>query len=184
MRCAAIATCRCTCRSASASAILPPTAARRSTRSPASPARPRRVPPLARGGAAWQLINHLALNYRSIVDDTDGGGAAALRALLALYQPESAGHNELESVVRVASRPVVRRLPVPGPITFGRGLEVELELEEQSLRAPKAFLLGAVLEQFFAKYVSLNSFTETVVTTLERGEIMRWPTRLGSRHLL
>jgi type VI secretion system protein ImpG len=126
----------------------------------------------------------LALNYRSIVDDANGGGAAALRALLALYQPAPAGKDELEGVVRVASRPVVRRLPVPGPITFGRGLEIELELEEQSLRDPKAFLLGAVLEQFFAKYVTLNSFTETVVTTLERGEIMRWPTRLGSRHLL
>ena len=67
---------------------------------------------------------------------------------------------------------------------LGRGLEVALELEEQSLRGPKAFLLGAALEQFFARYVTLNSFTETVVSTLERGEIMRWPTRLGSRHLL
>lgn len=148
----------------------------------AGPTPPR--PPLARGRISWQLINHLALNYRSIVDDADGGGAAALRALLTLYQPASTSSNELDAVVRVASRPVVRRLPVPGPITFGRGLEIELGLEEQSLRGPKAFLLGAVLEQFFAKYVTLNSFTETVVTTLERGEIMRWPTRPGSRHLL
>jgi type VI secretion system protein ImpG len=148
----------------------------------AGPTPPR--PSLARGRISWHLINHLALNYRSIVDDADGGGAAALRALLALYQPAPASTNELDGVVRVASRPVVRRLPVPGPITFGRGLEIELELEEQSFRGPKAFLLGAVLEQFFAKYVTLNSFTETVVTTLERGEIMRWPTRLGSRPLL
>ena len=119
------------------------------------------------------------------MDEADGGGAAALRALLSLYQPAPVtSSSELDGVVRVASRPVVRRLPVPGPITFGRGLQIELELEEQSLRGPKAFLLGAVLEQFFAKYVTLNSFTETVVTTLERGEIMRWPTRLGSRHLL
>jgi type VI secretion system protein ImpG len=148
----------------------------------AGPTPPR--PPLARGRTSWQLINHMALNYRSIVDDADGGGAAALRALLALYLPPAASSAELEGVVRVASKPVVRRLPVPGPITFGRGLEIVLELEERSLRGPKAFLLGAVLEQFFAKYVTLNSFTETVVTTLERGEIMRWPTRLGSQSLL
>ena len=147
----------------------------------AGPTPPR--PPLARGRTSWQLIDHLALNYRSIVDDANGGGAAALRALLALYQPAPSS-SELDGVVRVGSRPIVRRLPVPGPITFGRGLEIALELEEQSFRGPKAFLLGAVLEQFFAKYVSLNSFTETVVSTLERGEIMRWPTRLGSRHLL
>jgi type VI secretion system protein ImpG len=148
----------------------------------AGPTPPR--PPLARGRTSWQLINHLALNYRSIVDNADGGGAAALRALLALYLPAPASGSELDGVVRVASRPVVRRLPVPGPITFGRGLEIDLELEEQSFRNAKAFLLGAMLEQFFARYVTLNSFTETVVSTLERGEIMRWPTRLGRQHLL
>ena len=45
------------------------------------------------------------------------------------------------------------------------------------------FLLGAVLERFFAKYVSINSFTETVLRTLQRGEVMRWPaSRRGQRH--
>jgi type VI secretion system protein ImpG len=46
------------------------------------------------------------------------------------------------------------------------------------------FLLGAVLEQFFAKYVSINSFTETVLRTAQRQEVMRWPTRIGRRHIL
>ena len=45
-------------------------------------------------------------------------------------------------------------------------------------------LLGAVLEQFFAKYASLNSFTETVIRSTERGELMRWPARIGRRHTL
>ena len=58
----------------------------------AGPTPPR--PSLARGRSSWQLINHLALNYRSIVDDADGGGAAALRTLLALYQQAPGGRNE------------------------------------------------------------------------------------------
>jgi type VI secretion system protein ImpG len=41
-----------------------------------------------------------------------------------------------------------------------------------------------VLEEFFARYVSLNSFTETVLQTLDRGEIARWPLRIGRRHKL
>ena len=41
-----------------------------------------------------------------------------------------------------------------------------------------------VLEQFFARYVSVNSFTETVVDTIGRGEIMRWPARIGTRHII
>jgi type VI secretion system protein ImpG len=43
------------------------------------------------------------------------------------------------------------------------------------------FLFGAVLERFFAKYASINSFTETVLRTLQRGEIMRYSTRVGRR---
>ena len=32
--------------------------------------------------------------------------------------------------------------------------------------------MGSVLERFFAKYVSINSFTEMVLRTMQRGEIM------------
>jgi type VI secretion system protein ImpG len=46
------------------------------------------------------------------------------------------------------------------------------------------FLLGAVLDEFFTKQVSVNSFTETVVSSEERGEVMRWPARVGLRQTL
>ena len=45
------------------------------------------------------------------------------------------------------------------------------------------FLLGAVLERFFAKYVSINSFTETVLRSIQRGEIMRWRPTAGLRQV-
>ena len=72
----------------------------------------------------------------------------------------------------------------PGPIAFARGLRLAVTLEEAAFEGTGVFPLGAVLEQFFAKYVSINSFTETIVRTSERGEIMRWPARVGQRHLL
>ena len=68
--------------------------------------------------------------------------------------------------------------------SFARGLEVSVTMDEVNFEGTGVFLLGAVLERFFAKYVSMNSFTETVVRTLERGEVMRWPARLGLRHTL
>jgi len=46
------------------------------------------------------------------------------------------------------------------------------------------FVLGAVLEQFFARYASINSFTETALRSLGRGEIMRWVPRCGTRPIL
>ena len=59
-----------------------------------------------------------------------------------------------------------------------------LTLDEAAFEGTGGFLLGAVLEQFFARYVSLNSFTETVVRTVDRGEISRWPARPGRRQIL
>ena len=79
---------------------------------------------------------------------------------------------------------ITRPLPVPGPTTFGRGMEVTLTCDETAFEGSGVFLLGAVLERFFAKYVSLNSFTETVLRTTQRGEIMRWKTRTGRRKIL
>jgi type VI secretion system protein ImpG len=86
-------------------------------------------------------------------------------------------------------RPVVRRIELDRrvsasiPITFGRGLQLTISLNELAFKGSGAFLLGAVLEEFFARYVSINSFTETVVGTIERGEIMRWPARIGKRQI-
>jgi type VI secretion system protein ImpG len=87
----------------------------------------------------------------------------------------------VEGVKSIAAVPVVRRLPAAGPITFGRGLEVTVTFDEGAFEGASVFLLGAVLEQFFAKYVSINSFSETVIRTLDRGEVMRWPPRIGRR---
>lgn len=135
--------------------------------------------------SAWSLISHLSLNYLSLMDSDAQKGAVALRELLALY----AGHDpstekQIEGVRSVKVQPVVRRLPMPGPIAFGRGLRIELELNEMVFQGGSTFLFGAVMEQFFARYVSLNSFTETVLRSSARGEIMRWIPRCGDRAIL
>ena len=58
------------------------------------------------------------------------------------------------------------------------------EFDESAFEGTGVFILGAVLEQFFARYVSLNSFTETVIRTQQRGELMRWKPQLGKRQLI
>jgi type VI secretion system protein ImpG len=88
---------------------------------------------------------------------------------------------QIEGVQSVSSSPIVRRLPIDGPATFGRGLEVTIQCDETAFEGSSVFLFGAVLERFLAKYVSINSFTETVLRSLQRGEVMRWPARIGRR---
>ena len=112
-----------------------------------------------------------------------GGHGAELRQV----QPAQVGEvqrKQIEGVRGISSQPVVRRMPSPGPITFGRGLEIRVNMDEVAFEGTGVFLLGSVLEQFFARYVALNSFTEMVLETSERGEIMRWKPRLGRQQIL
>lgn len=137
------------------------------------------------GDRTWRLISHLSLNYLSIIDG-DGHGVPALRELLSLYEDVYApgAARETDGIIGVASRPIVRRVSQRGPLTFGRGLEVTLTCDESRFEGSGAFLLAAVLSDFFSKYVSINSFTQTVLRTLDRGEVMRWPINIGRRQIL
>lgn len=148
----------------------------------AGPTPPR--PPSAEGAAAWKVISHLSLNYLSLADLEGGQGAAPLRELLNLYcTNDTHMKREVEGLVSVRSEPIVRRVDRPGLLAFARGLEITIRFNETYFEGSGVFVLAAVLEQFFARYVSLNSFTETVLETEQRGEIMRWPAQPGRKNL-
>ena len=153
-------------------------------------------PSYAEGDTAWRIISHLSLNYLSLCDSAPEAGATALRDLLRLYAgPTDARtggdssffstiRKQIEGVKHISARQIIRRVNKAGPISFARGLEVAVTMDEVNFEGTGLFLLGAVLDRFFAKYVSINSFTETLVRSIERGEVMRWPARLGLRHTL
>ncbi|BCG65714.1 MAG: type VI secretion system protein ImpG [Methyloprofundus sp.] len=143
-------------------------------------------PSHAEGEHAWRLINHLSLNYLSLVNNDSKQGATVLRDLLRLYgnYAEPSIGQQIEGLISVNSKVVTVRIPVSGPMCFGRGLEITLNFDESAFVGAGCFLLGAVMEQFFRKYASINSFTQLVIKTRERGEIMRWPVRTGTRATL
>jgi type VI secretion system protein ImpG len=123
------------------------------------------------------------MNYLSIIDRNDKEGAVALRSLLRLYSEYNVAAitNQIEGLLSIQAKDIVRRINTAGPIVFGRGLEITLNFEESAFEGSGVFLMGAVLENFLARYVSINSFTETVVKSTDRGEIIRWPARIGRR---
>ena len=138
--------------------------------------------PTVTGEYAWRVISHLALNYLSLIDEDPEEGAAALRELLSLYSNYSTlSDRQINGILSITTRPVTRRLPIPGPISFGRGLEITVVLEEAAFEAGGMYLFGSLLEQFFAKYVSINNLTETVVRSDSDVEVGRWPVRMGTR---
>ncbi len=146
---------------------------------------PPRASPIE-GTIAWRLIDHLSLNYFSIADQSGDEGARAFREMLTLYVDphDKVAQKQIESIRGLRSRPIFRRVVAPGPITFARGLEVQVEVDESGFQGTGAFLMAAVLEEFFARYVGINSFTETVLCSLQRKEIMRWPARTGIKQII
>jgi type VI secretion system protein ImpG len=155
-----------------------------SARCLAGPSQP--LPSFAEGSMAWRLLNQLSLNYLSLLDTDPQQGAVALREMLALYchPADLNAQRQVEGVRSIASKSITRRMPSPGPITVGRGLQITVTFDDAAFEGTGAFVLGAVLSEFFAQYVSINSFTETVIRTIGRGDIMRWPARVGACAIL
>jgi type VI secretion system protein ImpG len=149
----------------------------------AGPTPPRASP--AFGDLSWGLISHLGMDFATLLRKP-GAGAGALRHLLSLYASLAAPDHyaQIDGIVDVTTQGVVRPLPYPGPITFGRGIEVTVTCDESAFVGSSSFLLGSVLNRFFAKYASINSFTETVLCSRQRGEVLRWPIAAGQRSTL
>jgi type VI secretion system protein ImpG len=156
----------------------------KTTRVVAGPSSP--YAPIADGALSWRAISHLSLNYLSLTQSTPEEGASALRDLLELYAASADvnARRQIEGIRSVRIARIVRRLREPGPLAFGRGLEINLNVDEMAFQGASAYLLGAVLDRYFARHVSINSFTETVLRSDARGEISRWAMQQGARPTL
>jgi type VI secretion system protein ImpG len=140
------------------------------------------VRPAVGRDALWRLISHLSLNYLSLVED----GREALQEILRLYHGASP-HMELQvdGISAVRSERRFARVIGDHGISYVRGMRVEMDLDETKFVGGGVYLFSSVLEHFLAQYVSMNSFSQLVVRTLQRKDLLReWAPKAGSRILL
>ena len=135
------------------------------------------------GTAAWRLINILSVNHLGLIARGTSNSPQALREILALFADtsDSAIERRIRGVSGIDARAIVRRIRQESGTGAARGLEIAVTCDEKAFEGSGVFLLGAVLERFFAEYAPINNFVETVIRTPERGTIMRWRPRLGAR---
>lgn len=145
------------------------------------PTRP--SPPLSEGNVAWDLINQLSINFLGMSNESEGDALTSLKTLLSLMMNKNdhTASKQIDGIINVQTRQITSRLPFSGPICFGRGVEIKITLDEMAYEGNSIFMLGMVLDRFFANYVSLNSFTQLVLHSSNRGEVHRWPIRIGLR---
>lgn len=138
------------------------------------------------GPVNWRLISYLSLNHLGLDDRGATSGATALRELLSLFTDPTSTitDRQLSGLKSVASRPVVRSIQRGGGYHAARGIEVTLGFDERAFEGTGIMLIGAVLDRFLAEYASVNSFTQVVISSTQRGVVKTWAPRTGQGPLL
>ncbi|MEK8019372.1 MAG: type VI secretion system baseplate subunit TssF [Candidatus Parabeggiatoa sp.] len=142
-------------------------------------------PPLG-GETVWRLISHLSVNHLSL---TEGNSSLiALREILRLYNfatHDQSIERQIAGIRKMSTRQIVRRVGQDAWRGFVRGIEITLEFDKKLYVGSSPFLLGSVLERFFALYVSANSFTQLIIKDQLQDDIWKkWPPRAGRKVLL
>ena len=138
------------------------------------------------GDVYWRLISYLSLNHYGLEDTNAKSGGAALRELLSLFADisDSITEAQLQGIRGVDTRPIVRTIKRGDGFHAARGLEVRITFDEAAFEGSGVILLGAVLDRFLAEYSGVNSFTQTIVASIQRGDIKTFPPRTGKGPLL
>ncbi len=139
-------------------------------------------PPLRRG-LQWRLISHLSLNYLSLVEE----GRGALQDILRLYNftDETSLERQISGIAGLTSKRHFARVVSEHGISFARGIRVEMECDEELFVGSGVYLFASMLEQFLGLYASLNSFSQLVLRSRQRKEVIReWRPRAGQKILL
>ena len=68
-----------------------------------------------------------------------------------------------------------------GLLVYGRGVSCELTVDEEGFSGVSPYLFGLVLEHYIARHVSINTFSQMTLHSMQRGKIMTWPVRAGQR---
>ena len=131
----------------------------------------------------WSFLNQLSLNYLSLLNIDQEDAPVTLKELLMVFVSSENDllKKQIESITRVETstvNKVVRHYGVAAPV---RGIKITVTLDEAQLGGIHPFLFGSVLNHYFQRLVSINSFIQLQIDTLQQGHMATWPTAVGER---
>jgi type VI secretion system protein ImpG len=144
------------------------------------------ISPLLGGSTVWRLISHLSLNHLSL---SEGGDSLnALREILGLYCVSNRPSTQ-DQINGITEMEIAKKSIYIGEDAwrgFRRGMEITLTFDEGKYRGSSAFILGAVLNSFFALYTSVNSFTKLRIKKRTQPDTIwkEWPPMAGEKLVL
>lgn len=134
--------------------------------------------------SAWAFLNQLSLNYLSL-DNTEHA-AEQLRGLLSVFVGKNDDFlkKQINAIVRVQVESMRQIIRYRGSASSVRGTSVTVVLDESQLGGIHPYLFGSLLNPYFSRLVSINSFVQLTIETLQQGKIVRFPICIGTRKIL
>ena len=134
----------------------------------------------------WSLLNQLNLSYISLADYSDKDSTLLLKELLLAFPH---GNNELyksevNSIKQLTVEPMTKIVRHKGAGSLIKGISIKLTFDENLLAGVHPFLFAAVLRHYFVRSISINSFVEMTVLTIQKGQIIKWKDIKGEKSLL
>lgn len=146
------------------------------------PATPHVAAPIGRE-LQWRAVAHAAMNLRAATEIAVLRGLLEVYDLPAIVDKQAARARDLRAaaILGVDVTPA-ERLYRGAPV---RGVDVAIRVDGRAFRGDgDVFLFGAILSEFFASYVSINSFARTSIEGTPSKVRFSWPARSGSTSLV
>lgn len=144
--------------------------------------------PVMGRAAHWPLAASLSLNYLSLVEGNSA--LPTLRSLLHIHdlKNDTTTRNMIDlGLAGIRCQEMAARTGNPrgNAVSLGRLIEIELDETAFPGDGSLALLLAAVLESFFASFVTINGFTKVEARSRQRTGVWKsWSPRCGNRTLL
>lgn len=135
---------------------------------------PQLTPPL-QGASLWRLVSHLSMSHLSLPQT--GSATEALREQLRVYAFTSADSIEpqLAAIDSVEVKPVALRADDGAWRGFCRVQRVTVTIDEDRFAGASPILFGHVLSSYLGSHASVNTFTQLVLASRQRGVVKIWP---------
>jgi type VI secretion system protein ImpG len=140
------------------------------------------VQPELTGTSRWQFTAQLSLQHFANKD-----GLTTLRSTLALYNFHNSKEIQslIDGIIKLESSIVSSRINDQGRWAMCQGTRLTLTCDESFYTGNSLYLFGSVLDEFFAQYCTVNSFTQLVIKSQKHSTAkFTWEPRVGCQPLI
>lgn len=134
----------------------------------------------------WSLLNQLNLSYVSLADYATKDSTLLLKELLLAFPHENNElyKSEINSIKQLEVEPITKLVRHKGAGSLIKGMAIKITFDESLLAGVHPFLFASVLRHYFVRSISINSFVEMTVLTVQKGQIIKWTQLKGERSVL